>query len=137
MDYKEAKEALTMCRELMLYDPNNGVSVEYDDLNEENRKLYDACGVAVWALTKKEESQKIVVVKHSGDNGHYLFSVPAHRDLKQGDMVMVKNKRGEATAKCVCDSFEVNESVLKALAARYGATLPLAPIIGTMKPEWW
>lgn len=137
MDYKEAKEALTMCRELMLYDPNNGVSVEYDDLNEENRKLYDACGVAVEILAEKEDLKKIVIVKHFGDNGHYLFSVPEYRDLKQGDMVMVRNKRGEATAQCVCDSFEVSEGVLKALAARYGATLPLAPIIGIMKPEWW
>ena len=105
MDCKGAKEALKMCRELMLYDPNNGVAVEYGDLND--------------------------------DNGHYLCSVPEYRNLKQGDMVMVRNKRGEATAQCVCDSFEVSEGVLKALAARYGATLPLAPIIGTMKPEWW
>lgn len=137
MDYKEAREALVMCRELMLYDPNNGVTVDYDNLNKEDRELYDACGIAAHILAEKEELKKIVVVKHFGDNGHYLFSVPTYRDLKQGDMVMVKNKRGDATAKCVCDSFEVSEGVLKALAARYGATLPLAPIIGTMKPEWW
>lgn len=137
MDYKGAKEALVMCRELMLYDPNNGVTVEYDDLNEDNRKLYDACGVAVEVLADKEDCQKIVVVKHFGDNGHYLFSVPEHKSLKQGDTVMVKNKRGDTTVVCVCDSFEVKENVLKALAARYGATLPLSPVIGVMKPDWW
>lgn len=137
MNYSEAREALVTCRELMLYDPNNGEAVEYDSLNEVNKKLYDACGIAAEVLATKETAQKIVVVKHFGDNGHYLFSVPAHKDLKQGDTVMVKNKRGDTTAKCICDSFEVSEGVLKALAAKYGATLPLAPVIGVMKPEWW
>lgn len=137
MDYSEARQALTMCRELMLYDPNNGETVEYDSLNEENKKLYNACGIAVKVLEEKEQETKIVVVKHFGDNGHYLFSVPEHKELKQGDTVMVKNKRGDTTAVCVCDSFGVKESVIKALAAKYGATLPLAPVIGVMKPEWW
>lgn len=137
MEYSEARQALTMCQKLMLYDPNNGVEVEYDSLNEENRRLYDACGIATKALEEKEAAKKIVVVKHFGDNRHYLFSVPEHRDLKQGDTVVVRNRRGEVTAVCVCDSFEVNESVIKALAKTYGADLPLAPVIGIMKPERW
>lgn len=137
MDYREAGQALTMCRELMLYDPNNGEAVEYDNLNKENRELYDACGIAAAVLEAKASAKKIVVVKHFGDNGHYLFSVPEYRVLKQGDTVVVKNKRGDVTAVCVCDSFEVSEGVLKALAAKYGATLPLAQVIGVMKPEWW
>ena len=74
--------------------------------------------------------KKIVIVKHFGDNGHYLFSVPNGELLSENDMVLVKTKRGEQTGKCVCDSFLVEESPLKALMAKYGAKEPLAPVIG-------
>lgn len=77
--------------------------------------------------------KKIVIIKHFGDNGHYLFSVPNGVLLSENDIVLVKNKRGEQTGKCVCDSFLVEESPLKALMAKYGANEPLAPVIGVFK----
>ncbi len=140
MDYSEAKEVLERCRCSMLLNlGHDGKEPSYGNLSNESRELYCACTVAISALMREgaEQMETVVVVKHFGDNGHYLFSVPEGKKLKEGDTVMVRNKRGEATAKCVCDSFAVGESVLKALAVKYGATLPLAPVIGFMKPEWW
>lgn len=137
MDYSEAAQELTKLRELMLFDPDYGNCLEYDNLNDENKRLHDACGVAAAVLEQRARMKTVVVVKHFGDNGHYLFSVPEGRELKEGDAVMVRNKKGDTTAKCVCDSFAVSEGVLKALSAKYGAVLPLAPVIGVMKPEWW
>ena len=115
----------------------HGVRRQYGDLNDQEKAVYDAFVIAISVLEESEGTEKVVVVKHFGDNGHYLFSVPMCKSLKAGDSVIVKNKKGETTAKCVCDSFEVQKSVLKALAERYGATLPLAPVVGVMRPEWW
>lgn len=73
---------------------------------------------------------KIVIIKHVGDGAHYMFSVRSDMNLKEGDVVLVNNRKGETNGICVCDSFSVAESPLKALAARYGAKLPLSPVIG-------
>ena len=72
----------------------------------------------------------IVIIKHFGDNAHYMFSVPDDKQLREKDIVLVRNKRGEQAGVCVCDSFFVDESPLKALIARYGAKQPLSPVIG-------
>lgn len=77
--------------------------------------------------------KKIVIIKHFGDNGHYLFSVPNCVSLSENDIVLVETKRGERTGECVCDSFIVGESPLNALMKKYGAKDPLAPVIGLFK----
>ena len=74
--------------------------------------------------------KKIVIIKHFGDNGHYLFSVPDGINLIESETVLVKTKRGERDGVCVCDSFYVDDSPLRALMAKYGAKEPLAPVIG-------
>lgn len=138
MDYSEAAQELTKLRELMLFDPDYGNCLEYDNLNDENKRLYDACGVAAALLEQRAQMKTVVVVKHFGDNGHYLLSVPEGKELKKGDTVITaENRKGDTTAECICDGFAVGECVLRALAAKYGDTLPLSPVIGVMKPEWW
>lgn len=73
--------------------------------------------------------QKIVIVHHLKDVQHYLFSVPDDRNLNKGDLVLVRNSRGEVPAVCVCSSFSVPENVLSALQQRYGGK-SLKPVIG-------
>lgn len=73
--------------------------------------------------------QKIVIVHHLEDVQHYLFSVPDDQNLNKGDLVLVRNSRGEVPAVCVCSSFSVPENVLSALQQRYGGK-SLKPVIG-------
>ncbi len=73
--------------------------------------------------------QKIVIVHHLKDVQHYLFSVPDGQNLDKGDLVLVRNSRGEVPAVCVCSSFSVPENVLSALQQRYGGK-SLKPVIG-------
>ena len=54
--------------------------------------------------------QKIVIVHHLKDVQHYLFSVPDDQNLNKGDLVLVRNSRGEVPAVCVCSSFSVPEN---------------------------
>lgn len=73
--------------------------------------------------------QKIVIVHHLKDVQHYLFSVPDDQNLNKGDLVLVRNSRGEVPAVCVCSSFSVPENVLSALQQRYGGK-SLKSVIG-------
>ena len=73
--------------------------------------------------------QKIVIVHHLKDAQHYLFSVPDDQNLNKGDLVLVRNSRGEVPAVCVCSSFSVPENVLSALQKRYGGST-LKPVVG-------
>lgn len=79
----------------------------------------------------------IVIIKHAGDNGHYIFSVPDGKSLQEGDFVLARSRRGETSGVCVCDSFEIGESPLKALLSRYGGKEPLCPVIGRFALERW
>ena len=76
--------------------------------------------------------QKIVIVHHLKDVQHYLFSVSDDRNLNKGDLVLVRNSRGEVPAVCVCSSFSVPENVLSTLQQRYGGK-SLKPVIGIAK----
>ena len=76
--------------------------------------------------------QKIVIVHHLKDVQHYLFSVPDGQNLNKGDLVLVRNSRGEVPAVCVCSSFSVPENVLSTLQQRYGGK-SLKPVIGIAK----
>ena len=44
-----------------------------------------------------------VFIRHF-DNRQYLFEVPESIKLKEGDRVMVRNRRGEVDGICTCDS---------------------------------
>ena len=76
--------------------------------------------------------EKIVIVHHLKDVQHYLFSVPDDQNLNKGDLVLVRNSRGEVPAVCVCSSFSVPENVLSTLQQRYGGK-SLKPVIGIAK----
>ena len=77
----------------------------------------------------------VAIIKYFDDSRHLLFAVPYGTVLAEGDIVLVKTRRGETVGKCVCSSFHVGENPLKALAQKYGATLPLAPVIGICNIE--
>lgn len=47
----KAIEALHMCRELMLFDPMTGEDILLDQLNQDNRDLYDACEATDWRVS--------------------------------------------------------------------------------------
>ena len=47
--------ALTMCKELMLFDPNTGEVHPLELENEDNQDLYRACDIGIWALEQAKE----------------------------------------------------------------------------------
>lgn len=80
--------------------------------------------------------QKLVIVHHLNDVQHYLFSVPEGRDVDKGDLVLVRNSRGEVPAVCVCSSFSVPENVAATLHKKYGGS-ELKPVIGSVHLYRW
>lgn len=78
----------------------------------------------------------IVIVKHFGDLQHYMFCVPENKKLRQGDMVLVSNRRGVVGAECCCDSFHLDESPLKLIMNKFGAKT-LQPVIGIFEVKRW
>ena len=72
----------------------------------------------------------VVLVRHEADFGcgNYLFETPV--DLKKGQRVRVKTRRGESDAIVQFDSAEVDENVLAMMVTVSHASLPLAPVIG-------
>ena len=47
--------ALTMCKELMLFDPNTGETHPLERENRNNQELYRACDIGIWALEQAKE----------------------------------------------------------------------------------
>lgn len=80
----------------------------------------------------------IVPVRHYRTTDHraYLFQVPDGQQLREGDLVLVKTKFGETTARCVCDSFNLEENPLKFIKIMFGAT-ELMPVVGKLTIEQW
>lgn len=54
----KAIEALRMCRELMLFDPMTGEDILLDQLNQDNRDLYDACEAGISALQERIDREE-------------------------------------------------------------------------------
>ena len=52
---EDAIGALTMCKELMLFDPNTGEVHPLELENEDNQDLYRACDIGIWALEQAKE----------------------------------------------------------------------------------
>ena len=72
----------------------------------------------------------VVLVRHEGDFScsGYLFETPV--DLKKGQRVRVKTRRGESDAIVMHDSAKVDENALVMMVTACHASLPLAPVIG-------
>lgn len=79
----------------------------------------------------------IVIVKHDGSGNKLLFQVPGFAQLKAGENVRVRTKRGDAMATCLSDSFFVDDSSpeFDTVCAAFKATLPLAPVVG--RYDYW
>ena len=54
---EDAINALIMCKELMLFDPNTGEVRPLELENEDNQALYHACDTGIWALQRAKEEQ--------------------------------------------------------------------------------
>lgn len=72
----------------------------------------------------------VVLVRHEADYGfgNYLFETPV--DLKKGQRVRVKTRRGESDAIVQFDSAEVDDNVLAIMVTACHAKFPLAHVIG-------
>lgn len=78
----------------------------------------------------------IVLIKHSGNNRSFMYYVPGGHQVKQNDVVLVRNRHGEAQGICICDSFNIEEGPLQALKETFGAK-ELCPVIGKFNVERW
>ena len=79
----------------------------------------------------------IVIACHANSSKPLLFSVPEGVELKDGEMILVQTRLGESAASCLCKSFCLDEGPLKVVAKRFGAGLPLKPVIGRYKCVRW
>ncbi len=79
-----------------------------------------------------DERIRLVIVKHENCGQKYLFKVPKNESVYAGDLVLVKNKRGKTLATCLCNDFsmEKDSDNYKAILAAFGATEPLASVVG-------
>lgn len=75
---------------------------------------------------------RVVIVKHENCGQKYLFEVPGGHYISAGDLVRVETKRGKSLATCLCDSFDIEENSeqLNAIVSAFGASLPLAKVVG-------
>lgn len=76
----------------------------------------------------------LVIVKHEKCEKKYLFRVPNKEVAYAGDLVMVENKNGKCLATCLCDSYSISEGSdeYKSILSAFGASEPLAPVIGRL-----
>lgn len=74
----------------------------------------------------------LVIVKHENCGQKYLFKVPDKESVYAGNLVLVSNRRGQTLATCLCDSFSMEEgsNEYKAILTAFGATEPLASVVG-------
>ena len=82
---------------------------------------------------------KFVLVKHDEGSGYYLFTVPKERDLKFGDRVLLKTRKGIKTGVCVCNSFSISdeENVEKLCQMNGTQRERLTSVIGTVFYQLW
>ena len=80
---------------------------------------------------------KIVIIRHPGDNGRYLFEVSPYKTLVKGDFALVRNKNGLTVGECMCSSFDVDETVFEELRLKFGAAKELKPVVGIMIKQFW
>ena len=74
----------------------------------------------------------LVIVKHENCGQKYLFKVPDKESVYAGNLVLVSNRRGHTLATCLCDSFSIEDgsNEYKAILTAFGATEPLASVVG-------
>lgn len=54
----------------------------------------------------------MVVCRHLGDNGKYLFRIPMDIDLDAGTLVTVETQRGTQPAQCITSSFKADPTII-------------------------
>lgn len=82
---------------------------------------------------------KLVIVKHENCGQKFLFQVPEKQYVYAGNLVLVKNKKGETLATCLCDGFTVDENsdTYKSILSAFGASEPLATVVGRYYFDRW
>ena len=54
----------------------------------------------------------MVVCRHPGDSGKYLFKMPEDVAIDAGTLVTVETKRGKQPAQCITSSFHADPTVI-------------------------
>lgn len=54
----------------------------------------------------------MIVCRHPGDNGKYIFRVPEEQELEPGMYVNVETRRGEQPAKTITGTFRADPKVI-------------------------
>ena len=54
----------------------------------------------------------MVVCRHPGDNGKYIFRMPEEVELDAGTLVTVDTSRGNQPAQCITSSFHADPDVI-------------------------
>lgn len=77
----------------------------------------------------------IVIAQHHPQGKQYVFRVPEAlaKHIRNNQLILVETKMGVAAAKTVTGVIKGDD--IKALLDRYGAALPLAPVVSFMHPE--
>jgi len=57
----------------------------------------------------------MVVCRHPGDSGKYIFRIPDECEIDVGSLVRVQTKRGLQPAQCITGSFKADPNVVCAL----------------------
>ena len=78
---------------------------------------------------------KVVKISHDekGAGGVYLFATK--KNLKDGDIVLLETRNGNAIGWCIGDSKDIKKEDLEFLEAAAPFSLPLKEVIGKM--EYW
>lgn len=76
-----------------------------------------------------KKMEKVVLIKHDGNEKQYLFSVPAYMVVMAGDICEVKTKKGKDFGVAVCDSFFCNDIEALMRAWCPNGYYPLAKVV--------
>ena len=91
MTNQKAIGAFEMCRALMLFDAIHGESETYESLNQDNKDLYDACGLAIKILLKDQTNSDLI------SRAALLESMGQHTELDG-------NQRAAQVLECILDA---------------------------------
>ena len=75
----------------------------------------------------------IAILRHSGSQQNYVFSLPDGVKVKKGTMVKVQTSYGEKYGVLVHDSVEADGDALSYILQSCGANLPLKPVLAVME----
>lgn len=75
----------------------------------------------------------IIFAKHPNLNKEYVFAVPYYMDVRKGNTLLVETSKGAQVAIATSDIIECENA--DEIAVRYGAYLPLKPVINCVNDQ--